>query len=340
MADVLALVFPFFGLIGLGVVVARLRPIPLEGMAWLNTFIVYVALPPLFFNLLSQTPVEDLTNWAFVIATLLGTLLTFLLVFVPTLLAARGDPAEPTVKGLAGAYGNIGYMGPGLALLALGPAAGVPVAIVFCFDNALHFTVAPLMMALSRSVSGDARQSMLRVVWGVVRSILTHPFIVATIVGVLAAIYEWQPPEAVGRMVDLLAAAAAPCALFAMGVTLALRPVRTFPPALLAIVPVKLIVHPLIVLGMLTWFGPFDATWVQAAVLLAALPCATNVYVIAQQYDVWVNRASASVLVTTLLSVLTVTALLYGVQRGWLDGIVAEPPAAKQGRLSPVEGLE
>ena len=340
MADVLALVFPFFGLIALGFVVAKLRPVPIEGMAWLNVFVIYVALPPLFFNLLSRTPVEDLTNWAYVAATTLGTVLTFALVFVPALLLARGDPAVPTVQGLGGAYGNIGYMGPGLALLALGPQAGVPVAIIFCFDNAFHFTIAPLMMALSRSVSGDERQSIARVIAGVVRSILTHPFIVATIVGVLAAVFEWQPPEAVGRMVDLLAAAAAPVALFAMGVTLALRPVNRFPSALVAIVPVKLLVHPLIVFALLVWLGPFDPVWVQAAVLLAALPCATNVFVIAQQYDVWVNRASAAVLVSTLLSVVTVTGLLYSIQRGWMDTYVPQPAAEKRDRLAPVEGPE
>ena len=103
MGDVLALVFPFFGLIALGMLLGRWKAIPIEGMAWLNTFVVYVALPPLFFNLLSRTPVEDLTNWLFVVATTFGTIATFALVFVPTLLLARGDPAEPTVKALAGA---------------------------------------------------------------------------------------------------------------------------------------------------------------------------------------------------------------------------------------------
>jgi len=40
--------------------------------------------------------------------------------------------------------------------------------------------------------------------------------------------------------------------------------------------------------------------------------------VIAQQYDVWVQRASASVLITTCLSVVTVTALLYAIRHGIL----------------------
>lgn len=45
---------------------------------------------------------------------------------------------------------------------------------------------------------------------------------------------------------------------------------------------------------------------------------AINVFVIAQQYGVWVQRASASVLITTRFSVVTVTALLYAIRHGIL----------------------
>ncbi len=69
---------------------------------------------------------------------------------------------------------------------------------------------------------------------------------------------------------------------------------------------------------MLSLVGNFDPTWVFAGVLLAALPTATNVFVIAQQYGVWVQRASASILLTTCLSVATVTVLLYLIKSGQL----------------------
>lgn len=326
MSDVLALVFPFFGLVLLGFAVARLMSIPIEGMAWLNAFIVYVALPPLFFELLADTPVEDLTNWRFILATTASTAIVFVLTLVPSWLATR-DVGEGTVMGLAAAYGNIGYMAPGIALLALGERAAVPVALIFCFDNALHFINAPLLMALRGGGGGSA----LAVVGGALWRVVSHPFIIATLVGVSAAVTGWRPPLAIDRMVGSLAAAAAPCALFAMGVTLALRPVERFPPALLAIVPIKLVAAPVLVFFMLAWLGPFDPVWVQTAVLIAALPTATNVYVIAQQYDVWVNRASAAVLVTTMASVFTVTGLLYAMGNDLLP--LPEIAAEKQGRL-------
>jgi malonate transporter len=67
-----------------------------------------------------------------------------------------------------------------------------------------------------------------------------------------------------------------------------------------------------------SWIGDFDPVWIYTAVLIASLPTATNVFVMAQQYGVWIERASASVLITTALSVVTVSGLLYIVTTGIL----------------------
>lgn len=309
MASVIGLVLPFFGLIALGFIAARVTRQPIEALGWMNSFIIYVALPALFFNLLAQTPVEQLTQWRFIVATTLSTYAMFALMFVIALIRTRGRIDQSTIMGLAAAYGNIGYMGPGLALLAFGEAAVVPVALVFCFDNTLHFVLAPLMMALSDR-SPD-RPPAWKLALDVMRRILLHPFILATIIGITAAVFGFRPPAPAQTLLDYLAGAAAPCALFAMGVTLALRPLRRVPLDTVFILPIKLVVQPIIAYVLVSWIGDFPPVWVYAAMLLAALPSATNVYVIAQQYDIWVERASAMVLLTTVASIVTLTLLLY-----------------------------
>ncbi|BCH25086.1 malonate transporter [Mesorhizobium sp. L-8-10] len=315
MSDVIGLVLPFFGLIFMGYLVARITRQPLEALGWMNTFIIYVALPALFFQLLAKTPFERLTEWGFIFGAVLSTYVIFLIMFVASYLISRGEIAESTVKGLAAAYGNIGYMGPGLALLAFGEEAAVPVALIFCFENIIHFAVAPMMMALS---GADRAASPGALALGVVRKIVFHPFIIATAVGVAGAYFEFRPPVPIERFLEYLSRAAAPCALFAMGVTLALRPLKRVPVELAPIAALKLVVHPLLCYLVLSWVGDYPPTWLFSAVLLAALPTATNVFVIAQQYGVWVQRASASVLLTTVISVGTVTALLYAIKSGVL----------------------
>lgn len=314
MAEIFGLVLPFFGLIFLGFFVARIVRQPLEALGWMNIFIIYVALPALFFQLLSKTPIEKLTEWSFIFGAVFSTYVMFSLMFVASVLWSRGEIAQSTVKGLAAAYGNIGYMGPGIALIAFGEGAAVPVALIFCFENIMHFAIAPMMMALA----GDDRRGAGALAVDVVRRIALHPFIIATAVGVAAAALAVAPPQPVERLLETLARAAAPCALFAMGVTLALRPLKRVPRELGAIAVLKLVLHPLLCYVVLSAIGDFDPVWVSTAVLLAGLPTATNVFVIAQQYHTWVERASASVLITTVLSVATVTGLLYLIKSGAL----------------------
>lgn len=314
MLDVITLAFPFFGLIFLGFAAGKIGKIPASGLDWMNFFIIYVALPALFFRLLSQTPLEELTDLSFVAATTFTTYIVFAIAFCIGVLATDGNIPESTILGIAGAYSNIGYMGPGLTLAVLGPEATAPTALILCFDNTLLFILAPLMMAVGGTEKQPLSQTLKLILWRV----FTHPFILATIAGVAAAAIGFQPPKAIGTMLEFLSNAAAPCALFAMGVTVALRPVGRVPMELPAVLVVKLIVHPVLVFMLLKWVGGFDPIWVATAVLMACLPPATNVFVIAQQYQVYVQRASSFVLIGTTASVLTVTGFIWAISNGML----------------------
>jgi malonate transporter len=314
MLEVLALALPFFGLIFIGYLCGRLRPMPQDGLAWLNFFIVYVTLPALFFQLLAKTPIERLANGSFVAATTFATFTAFCVAFAIGMLVMKGKIRESSVIALAGAYSNIGYMGPGLTLAALGPQATVPTALIFCFDNALLFTLMPLLM----SIGGRDRQTAGQMALTIARRIFLHPFIIATFVGVGAAAIGFKPPEVLEKMLNWLMGAAAPCALFALGVTVALRPLQRVPIELPVILVIKLILHPLFVLMLLVWIGGFEPVWIATAVLMACLPPALNVFVIAQQYGVYVERASATILLGTLVSVATVTCFLYLVTHNML----------------------
>lgn len=307
MLQVAGLVLPLFTLVLLGYLSVRLRALPIEGLAWMNFFIIYISLPALFFRLLSQTPVEEFANAAFLINTTLATFLIFTLCFAIARLTGRGNTQVATIQGFAGAYGNIGYMGPPLAIAAFGPAAGVPVALIFCLDNSMHFTLAPLLMALGSKDRG----SLWSLLGGIVKKIITHPFILATIAGILGAWFEVVPPEPVDRLLISLSNAAAPCALFVMGVTAALRPLKRIPLELSWLVPVKLFLHPLLMYVLVSRVPDIEPIWLHSAVLLAALPSATNVFIIAQQYHVWEERASSAVVISTVLSIFTVTTYLY-----------------------------
>ncbi|TDK36595.1 AEC family transporter [Rhizobium deserti] len=314
MADIIALLLPFFGLILVGYVAARVTRQPAEALGWMNTFIIYAALPALFFKLVSRTPVEQLTRLDFILGEIGATYIVFTILFLIGYFIRRNSFGDCTIQAFAGSYGNIGYMGPGLALLAFGEAAAVPVALIVCFENAAHFIVTPAMMAMA---GGDQRPAR-EVMGEIIRKVVFHPFILSTALGFCVAAIQVQPPEPVARLVDYLAQAAAPCALFAMGVTLAIRPVRRIPGEIVYILFFKLILLPLTTYLVLSLIGNFEPVWIYSAVLLSALPTATNVFVISQQYGVWQERASASILIITLASVITLPGVLFAIHMGLL----------------------
>jgi len=318
MVDVLNLALPFFGLIFIGFACGKLKQIPDTALAWMNFFIVYVALPALFYRILAQTPLQQLARIDFVFATTLATFWAFTISFAVGMAIRRGDIAESTIAGLAGGYGNIGYMGPGLALATLGARAAVPVALIFCFDNIVLFTMVPFLMALASS----RPMSVGAIALQVVKRVALHPLIVASALGVLSAAVHFQPPVALDRLMQFLQNAAAPCALFALGVTVALRPLVKTPWEVPFLTVVKLALHPVLVFLLLSFFGPFDQIWIDTAVLMAALPPALNVFVFARQYDVWVEQASSAVLVGTLVSVVTLTSVMWMVKSGALPPLL------------------
>jgi len=312
MFEVINLVTPLFTIIFLGFISGKLIKLPVEGLVWLSFFVVYIALPALFFQLLAKTPVAEFNNVSFLVMTTLATFCVFALCFFIGRIINKSNTRESTVQGFAGAYGNIGYMGPPLAIAAFGPEAGVPVALIFCLDNAMHFTLAPSLMALGE----EKRVAFLPMCFNIVKKIITHPFILATIAGMCAAFMQYEPRGAINTLLNTLSAAAAPAALFALGVTAALRPIKRVPMELAYLIPIKLIVHPVLMYFMVAWIPGISDVWIYTAVLLASLPSATNVFVIAQQYGVWEERASSAVAISTLISIASVTLYLYLAKKG------------------------
>ena len=113
-------------------------------------------MPALFFRILAKTPFEQLNNLPFVVATTCATALAFILAAALAIRDQARSAREAVMAGLAGGYGNIGYMGPGLALATFGPPAAVPVALIFCFDSIFLFSIVPLLMALFESDAAPA----------------------------------------------------------------------------------------------------------------------------------------------------------------------------------------
>lgn len=314
MTDILNLALPYFGLMFIGFACGKLKRLPEAGLAWMSFFILYVALPALFFRILAKTPFEQLAQWSFIATTSLATLSAIAISIAIGLVMLRGRLADAPLAGVAGGFGNVGYMGPGLAISAIGAEATVPVALIFCFDSLIVLVMVPILMSVAGARGARTGDSLRRAA----RGILLNPLLMAAVLGAGAAALRLQLPVAVERLLLFLSSAAAPCALFAIGVTVALRPMARVDRVVPVLVLVKLVVHPLIVLVFLAWLGPFAHAWAETAVLMAALPPALTVYVLAREYDTWLEESSSAVLIGTALSVVTLMGVIWALRAGAL----------------------
>lgn len=316
MTEILNLAMPFFGLIALGLAATRFWRFDEQGLAWLNIFVIYFALPALIFLIIAQAPFEKLTDWPFVTATTSVTAAAFLAVLLLSYFLFRTPFATAVLQATAGSYGNVGYMGLPLAVAFFGPEAAVPAALVFCFDCALQFMLTAFLVALGHPADEDAHWG--QVALRIVRQVFGHPFIIATILGALASAFTFKPPGAIGTILEMLMKAAGPCALFALGVNVGMRRFtqvgREFP----LVIGMKTVMQPVLAFIVLSMMPGLDRLWFHVAVMMAALPTASNAFILASQYRAYVSGSSSAVIVTTIVSGVTVPILIYAIGSGWV----------------------
>jgi predicted permease len=225
-------------------------------------------------------------------------------------IAFRDRPAVTALALLSGTFSNAGYMGIPLFLAAFGPEGVLP-AVISTVSYTL-LLVAATVIIVEADLAGQG--GAVRALGKVLKGLATSPLIVAPLSGLAFNVSGLPMPKPLSNFGELLGAAAGPAALFAIGLFLSTRSLRTLVGGKkLAevgwLVYVKLIVQPLATWWLAGHFG-LDAFWRGSAVILASLPTAALCFVLAQQYKQFVERASATILISTVLSPVVISAIM------------------------------
>lgn len=317
LADAAGLIGPFFAVVLIGWLAGRFGIFNAAGLDGLNAFIFNIALPPLLFRAMSQAPEADAAAAPLLLAYATATLALYTL----ARLTGRGifglRRGEDAVYAHLSVNGNVGFLGLPLAAAALGPAAALPTALILTTDIVLVMTLTSLSLeAAGGGGKGPRYRRRRRAIWGPLRRALINPITGGAIGG---AVWGYAGEGALGlslpgpaiSLLDLLAQAAAPAALFATGATLAHRRLDRRAAELGSLVIWKLAIHPLAIAAILTVAAPdLPPLWFAAAVLAAACPASNNAVIFAGVHRVYEARASAVVLLTTALSAFAYAAIL------------------------------
>ena len=307
----ITITLPLFVVMLAGFATAKRGLIDGGGIRGLTGFVYYFALPLTLFHLYAKAPVEQFDG-AYV-AIILGTGLA---IHLTGLFSARWlfgcSWAEQSIQGIAVSFGNTVFIALPITVGLFGDAATLPMLLAIAVENAIlmPFTVALLEIQKAGRVDiGSAAMAA-------GRAIATNPIVLPLFPGAAVALSGWPLPTIVDETILLVRGATVPCALFALGATLAGLQLTEKMRETVFMVAMKLFAYPTLMFLALTVLAPgLDPIWRAVATISASTPMGANVYLIAVRYEAYVRRASAAVLISTVCSIVSVSMLAL-----WLEG--------------------
>ncbi len=309
MLPILLKTLPFFALIGLGWWAGRVRFFTPEATAYLTKFVFYFALSAMLFRFSANLSLGEIYDTRFVLAYLSGCLVVYALA-MGVAFARRISVSEAAVEAQCAVIGNTGFLGVPMLVVLLGPQATGPVLMVLAIDLIVFSSLITLI--ITGAQQGRMSLSVLKVLG---MGLLKNPMIVSMVLGLSWSATGVAVPAPVNDFLSLLGAAATPGALFAIGASLASRSAERVSVAVWLSF-CKLVLHPLTVAVMALVVFQVDRAAAGVMIAAAALPVAGNVYILAQHYGVAPQRVSASILISTAVSILTVTGVIAWVTQG------------------------
>jgi predicted permease len=246
---------------------------------------------------------EVLFNWEFLGAYVGAQGGTMALTMILGMWWFRNSVAEAAINGMNAIYGNTGYMGIPLALAAFGSASTVPTIITVVINGAVVVAVTTVLIEVSQNRAGG----VLGIVKDVTHALVSNPMLVAPVLGIAWATTGLGLATPVNNFCQILGAAAGPCALFAIGLFLVGKPISEGVGEVSVNVILKLAVQPVVTWWLAVEVFHLEPLWVTVAVLMAALPTGAGSFVLAQTYQIYVQRTSSAILFSTVVSVLTLS---------------------------------
>lgn len=296
---------PLFALIAIGYLAATVKLVtPAIGQA-LSKFAFNIALPILLSRLMSDITHLPPPDWNIALA-FFGS--CFLVFAIGRFLGHRFmnlNSDERTIFGMAAVFSNNVQLGIPVAVALLGQEAMPSIAIIFSLNGFLMWTLVTIAIELGRAKS----PSILTTVTKGTLQTIRNPIVIGIILGFLWSISNLSMPVPMAKTIGMMADAAAPVALFAVGVGLTQYRITANLSTTLLITFLKLGLQPLVVYGLCRIFN-LGHEAMQATCLLACLPVGVNVYIMAQEFKVMQGATANSLLVTTALASVTMPLIM------------------------------
>ena len=307
MLSIIATILPVFMIMAAGYGAGRFALFGDGAARIMNRYVIFLALPCLMFNIVATTDWSRLWDTGFAIASLGGS---FILFGGGLLMGKlRGlTVADMAVDGLNASYSNAAYVGLPLLVLVLGEDVRPLVIVSATLTLMALFACASIMIELGRNGGGGLPRALGHSLLGIAR----NPIIAGTLAGLgwwMTGLTLPAPPE---RFLTMVGNTASPCALVGIGLFLAQRPFASAfaNPFALGLSGLKLIIHPIVTWALVSSLPGIGALAATTAILVAALPTGTGPFMVSEYYARDGAVTSSTILVSTIVSILTISAIL------------------------------
>ncbi|MBX3532903.1 MAG: AEC family transporter [Xanthobacteraceae bacterium] len=305
LARIAEIVLPVFGVIGLGYFSVWSKLLTEKAGEGLNDFVFVIAIPIMIVKTLLAAQLPEGSPWGYWLSYFIGVAVVWSFTQLVVWKIYGRPGREAVIMGFSSAQSNIVLMGIPLVLTAYGEAGAVPLFLLI----AVHL---PIMMLAATVMIESAEAGVTReAIFKLVKNLVTNPLLIAFAVGSLGRIAGVQLGGAPKQFVDMIALAAVPCALFAMG--MALRKYGVFGDLKLSlfIVAAKLMLLPLAVYLLAKYVFALSPVWHGVAVIFASMAVGINSYLLAARYKTGVATVAGAVTLSTMFSLLTVSFWLF-----------------------------
>ena len=305
--DILGITGPIYLAIALGYVATRRGVFSKADMQVFGKFTLNVALPALLFNALSQRRIGEILNGQYLLAYAVGGMVMLLLGLLWARKVKGHSLSYSSMMAMGMSCPNSGFVGYPIMLLTWGPVAGVALALNMVIENLL---LIPLLLAVADSDGGQARQWP-KVLLQTLKNLTQNPMIWGIAGGFFFSLSGWAMPAPVGRTVDLFAQASAALSLFVIGGSLVGLKAEGLRGTVTPIVLGKLFLSPLVMWAVLLWWVPIDDPALRGAALLTSALPMLGIFTILSQRHGHGAISAAALLVTTVVSFVSLSALLW-----------------------------
>lgn len=315
MNAILTTVLPVFGMIVLGYGFARARIFDAAAGKGITLFVFNVAIPALLFKTVATMEPQQAAPWGLWIAFFGGLAITWLVTafvsrFFETLRVSGGAAAS-----MAAGFGNLALLGTPLALSHFGNQVAIPLGMILSINAPVLWFAAMLHRELSIH-SGSF--SILKTARELFRNLATNGIVLGLLAGSLWRLTGFGLHPVAGTMLDMLADASVPTALFALGVSLTGYSLKGSWNGMFALIALKMVLMPVLVFMMVRYVVSIPPVWAQVAVLFAAMPTGANAFLFAHRNEEAVAAVSGAIALGTALAAISASILLYLMDQGFI----------------------